>query len=384
VETIENAPVAWTPRGFYLFDFPDKVIGFVAPTHRQGVVKWIQTVLDHPRNFPPGFADRAIFRADAGAQIVLALNLANAISPREVEPWLSALDVIRQTKTEPKLLAPRLASATSAFLVVRVDQGIEGNMRIDFDRPVNYTAPVFRELILNLLDDFGAELPEIKTWTLSFDRKTNAAEMNGRLSVESVRKVLSMAHLPRISHGGSASAEAPTRAPSPATTKAEPAAKLGSDTRVSASNGDVLNASQAYFRSVASLIAALKGTERPTYRSTKLWYDRYAKQLEELPIVNVDKELLDWGGQVARTFREMSTGINYYAQNQKYTVASTPNGAYLGYNYAYANSKAYDASVIKKQSDAMMSVDLDKRWQALETSIADMRRKMVAKYMVDF
>jgi hypothetical protein len=384
VETIEDMPVAWTPRGFYLFDFPDRIVGFVAPTDRQGVVNWIQSALDHPRNFPPGFADRAIFRADAGAQIVLALNLANAISAKEVEPWLGAIDVIRKTKTEPTLLAPRLASAKAAFLVVKVDQNIEGTMRIDFDRPVDYTAPVFRDLILNLLEDYGAELPEIKTWTLSFDRKTNAAEMTGRLSVESVRKVLSLAHLPRLSPDRSGPAEAPTRAPAPVTPRAEVTTKAASETRGSAGNTDVLNASQGYFRSVASLIEGLKGTERPTYRSTKLWYDRYAKQIEELPILHVDKDLLDWGAQVARMFREMATGINYYAQNQKYTVASTPNGVYGGYGYAYANSKAYDASVIKKQSDAMMSVDLDKRWQGLESSIAEMRRKMVERYMVDF
>jgi hypothetical protein len=385
VETIENLPVAWTPRGFYLFDFPDKIVGFVSPTDRQGVVKWIQSALDHPRNFPPGFADRAIFRADLGAQIVLAFNLVNAISAKEVEPWLGAIDVIKKTKTEPKLLAPRLASAKAAFLVVQVDQGIQGNIRIDFDQPVSYTAPVFRELILNLLEDYGADLPEIRTWTLSFDRKTNAAEMEGRLSEASVRKILSLAHLPSLSPERSVPTEASTRASAPAADKAASRATTNAETRgTSASGSDVVNASQGYFRSVVSLIEGLKGTERPTYRSTKLWYDRYAKQIEELSILGVDKDLLDWGAQVSRTFREMSTGINYYAQNQKYTVASDPNGAYAGYGYWYANSKSYDASVIKKQSDSMMSVDLDKIWQKLEISIADMRRKMVEKYKVDF
>jgi hypothetical protein len=382
VETIENMPVAWTPRGFYLFDFPDKIIGFVAPTDRQGVVHWIQTALDHPRNFPPGFADRAIFRADAGAQIVLAFNLADAIAAKEVEPWLDAIDVVKKTKTEPKLLAPRLASAKTAFLVVQVDQGINGNIRIDFDRPVDYTAPIFRELILNLLEDYGADLPEIKSWTLRFDKKTNAAEMEGRLSAESVRKIVSLAHPPSLAPERSLAAEASTRAP--ATVGAEPKSTTRAETRITSSSSDVVNASQAYFRSVASMIEGLKGTERPTYRSTKLWYDRYAKQIEELSILGVDKDLLDWGAQVSRTFREMSTGINYYAQNQKYTVASDPNGVYAGYGYWSANSKSYDASVIKKQSDAMMSVDLDKRWQALEISIADTRRKMVEKYKVDF
>jgi hypothetical protein len=65
-------------------------------------------------------------------------------------------------------------------------------------------------------------------------------------------------------------------------------------------------------------------------------------------------------------------------------VASSGNGYYGGYGAYYANSRSYDQSVIKKQSDAMLSVDLDKRWQALETSVSDMRRKMVEKFKVDF
>jgi hypothetical protein len=193
-----------------------------------------------------------------------------------------------------------------------------------------------------------------------------------------------LAHPPSLTPERSFSAEASTRAAAPATVRAETKAATRAETRTTSSSSDVVNASQAYFRSVASLIEGLKGTERPTYRSTKLWYDRYAKQIEELSILGVDKDLLDWGAQVSRTFREMSTGINYYSQNQKYTVASDPNGVYAGYGYWYANSKSYDASVIKKQSDAMMSVDLDKIWQKLEISMADIRRKMVEKYKVDF
>jgi hypothetical protein len=377
VETIEKMPVAWTPRGFDLFLFPDHIIGFVSPTNRQAIVDWIRSALEHPRNFPPGFADRAIFRADAGAQIVLALDLADAVSPKTIEPWLNAIEVIRKTKTDASLLAPRLASAKSAFMVIKVDQAIEGNLRIDFERPVDYTGPVARELILTLLDDIGAHLPELKTWTLSFDKKTPAVEMSGRLSEESVRRLISLARPPQLASTGPAAAAPST--PPPAETKT---AQGGY--RSAQPSNEVIGASQAYFRSVASLIEALKQTERPTYRSTKLWYDRYAKQIEELPILHVDKELLDWGSSVTRTLREMSSGINYYSQNQNYTLASTPSGAYAGYGYVYAESKSYDQAVIKRQSDAMMSVDLDKRWQAMETSVADLRRKMVEKYMVDF
>jgi hypothetical protein len=385
VETIENTPVAWTPRGFYLFDFPDNLVGFASPTDRKALTGWFRSALWHPRNFPPGFADRAIFRADAGAQIVLALDLDGAVSAKMVEPWLNSFDVIKKTFTDAKLLSPRLASVKSAFLVVKVDQGIEGNLRIDFGLDVDYTAQVARTLILDLLDDYGAEIPEMKTWSLSFDKKT-AVEMSGRMSVESVRKVLSMAHLPRLSPERTSLAAAPaaTKAETKPATKAEtkPAAKPAAP--YTGPQADNVAAAQAYFRSISSLVEGLKGTQRPTYRSTKLWYDRYAKQIEELPILGVDKDLLDWGAWVARLLREMSSGVNYYSQNQKYAVASDSSGYYGGYGAYYGNSRAYDQSVIKKQSDAMMSVDLDKRWQAIETSVSDTRRKMVEKYMVDF
>jgi hypothetical protein len=375
VETIENTPVAWTPRGFYLFDFPGNLLGFASPTERKALVGWFRSALFKPRDFPPGFADRAIFRADAGAQVVLAFDLADTVSPKMVEPWLNAIDVIRKTKTDASLLAPRLASVKSAFLVVKVDQGIEGNLRIDFGRDVDYTAQVARQLILDVLEDYGADLPEMKTWTLDFDKKT-AVEMRGRLSEESVRKVLSMANPPRLSP------DHPSLSRTAASAEAKSEPKTA--TPDSQSQPDPVRASQGYFRSVASLIEGLKGTDRPTYRSTKLWYDRYAKQIEELPILSVDKELLDWGSLVSRTLREMSSGINHSAKNQTYALASSSSGNYGGYGAYYANSRAYDQSVIKKQSDAMLSVDLDKRWQALETSVSDVRRKMVEKYKVDF
>ncbi len=69
-------------------------------------------------------------------------------------------------------------------------------------------------------------------------------------------------------------------------------------------------------------------------------------------------------------------------------VASSSGGYYGGYGangYGYGyNSRALDQAVVKRQADSMMSVDLDKRWQLLETSASDMRRKMVEKYNVDF
>ena len=375
VEMIDKTPVAWTPRGLELFHFPDKIVGFATPSDRKAIVKWVRSALEHPRKYLPEFARRAIFRADGGAQVALAIDLAESVSPKMAEPWLDRIAAVKKFKLDPTLLAPRLASVKSAFLAIKAGQSLEGTLRIDFERDIDFTAPVAREIITAVLDDYGADIPEFKSWTLGFDGKT-AIEMSGRFSTESLKRVISLAHAPQLSTGNSNASR--TAAPKP--NEPKPAA----EPKPSLSKPDPVGISQAYFRSVTSLMEDLKQTNRKTYRSNKLWYDRFAKQIEELPILNVDKDLLDWGSLVSKTLREMSSGINYYAKNQSYTLASNNSGSYGGYGYYGGGSRVNDYETIKKQSDAKMSVDLDARWQAMELSIADMRRKMVEKYKVDF
>jgi hypothetical protein len=187
-----------------------------------------------------------------------------------------------------------------------------------------------------------------------------------------VRQILSLAHPPSLTIAPRSTASDASSKNAPDAPPAEP------------SKDDSIKASQNYYRSVVDLLNGLRHQERPTYSSMKLWYDRYAKQIEELPILGIDKELLDWGSQVSRTLREMASGINYSAKDQNYRLAQSPNGVYAGYGYYAGGSKSYDQAVIKRQSDAVLGVQLDGKWQAIEVSIADMRRKMVEKYKVDF
>lgn len=376
VEKIQGVPFVWTPRGFSLFGFEKNLGGFVSTTDRQTLARWARKFLSQPRMVPPKFADRAINRADAGSEIVLAFNLVDTVSRMMAEPWLNAIPNVKKANIQPAMLAVQLESIQRAFIEVKVDQNITGTLRIEFDEPVDYARPIAKELIVTALEDLGLALPDFGTWLVEFDQSKKAVELSGRMSVESMRQIMSLGRPPRPSATGSSPG---------AQAAADPKKDDAPDKPASPGELDTLKLSQAYFRSIVSITDALKQTKRPTYSSTKIWYDRYAKQIEELPILGVDKDLLDWGAIIARTFREMSSGINYYAKNQSYTLAASPNGAYYnGYGGYYANSKGYDQAVIKRQSDARMSVDLDTRWQAIATSISDMRRKMVERYKVDF
>jgi hypothetical protein len=375
VEQLQTTNVAWTPRDFYLMSFPDKIVGFVVPADRQAIGSWLKQTIMNPREFPAGWTDRALHRANAGSQIVLAVNLAQAISPKGAEAWLKTFEVpvVQRDKFNFPMEAATLAGAKSAFLQIDVTETITGTIYIEFDSSLSLFKPIARDVVLAALAEHGAAIDDLKKW--DFEVKQNSITMTGPLSEDAARDILSVASAPRLSTTSVSSADEP-RSDSPLPANGIPPAPA------EPTQADGIKASQRYYASVSEIVATLKRQNGRSSASTKLWYVRSAKQIEDLPLLNVDTDLLDWGSQVAMNVREMASGINYASKDKTYRIAGTPNGFYGGYDYA--NSKAYSASVINKQSNAVLSVQIDQRWQALETSIADMRKKMTAKYKVEF
>jgi hypothetical protein len=373
VEQLETQNVAFTPRGFYLFSFPEQIIGFAAPSDRQLLAEWIKKTLIRPRAFPPSWADRALFRAEAGSQVVLAIDLEGAVSRKQVENWIKTSDVLKSQRMNASILSGPLASAKLAFLQIDVKENIQGTLRVEFDQSIDFVAGSAKDIVLSTLGSYGAELSELKSW--SSEGRDRIMTLTGPLTEDAVRRILSLVSTPTLSPDVESLGSSPTQARAESAKTEQAPAEPSRDAAV--------KISQRYFRSVVDIAQSLKKQKTESSSSMRLWYDRAAKQIEELPLLNVDNELLDWGSQMARTIREMSLGINYAAKDQTYRISGTPNGYYGGYGYG-GSSKSYDSAVITRQSNAVLNVQLDQRWQVVETAIADMRKKMVMKYNVNF
>ena len=381
LEQLGGLDVAWTPRNMYLFSFPEKVVGFVVPADRQALKGWIGAHLATPRTFPPGWADRAVFRADAGSQVVLAVDLSGCIGPKGAELWLRTIQDadVQRDKINFELLAKSLATAKSALLEIDTGATIEGTIQVDFESPVERLRSIAKPIVLEALSEFGASIEDLNRW--SYEVKGPAILMRGPLSEGSLRRILGVVSAPTLTPSGDPGREA---------------LLLGVGTpKEDAPAGDpssyALSASRRYFRSVVDVVQGMK-TDRPeSQRGMRLWYDRSAKQIEDLPLLYVDNDLLSWGSGVARSLREIASGMNYAAKDVDYRIAGTANNNYGGHGDNYGGygvtgggGRLVDTNVIKKQSNAKLSVEIDGRRQALETSIADIRRQMVARYKLEF
>ena len=138
-----------------------------------------------------------------------------------------------------------------------------------------------------------------------------------------------------------------------------------------------------YFKSTEVLVADLRKGLKDT-KATSAWMERYARRIDELPVLNVDELLVDYGDKLAETLRIMSlskreAGINAGVR------AGEGGGYYDGYDYGYnAYDAAADRSQAKKEEMAVANDTRIQGWKLIDDATADLRRTLTKKYKVEF
>ena len=215
--------------------------------------------------------------------------------------------------------------------------------------------------------------------------------MSGFFTTSGLRRVLAVIESPTTSESASAK---PASQPSPGEL---PAIQL--------------KATQDHFRAVTSMANDLKSDMRSSKNlaSTSLWFDKYAKRIERLPILNVDEELLNYSGFVASALRSASgAGRTMGIQSgvrQSQIISSSAGYGYVGASFgrygAYGgyggtvvapvyNAKAEmrgigaERRVVRAEETATMATDVHALRAQIIAATADIRRKMTQKYQVEF
>jgi hypothetical protein len=232
---------------------------------------------------------------------------------------------------------------------------------------------VAKALVLEALAASGNAVEDLEAWTV--EPGGSAVVLSGPLTDRGLRQLVCPLLSPSVT-----SAPAPTAA-----TPGQPS----------------VAASQKYFRSVAKLIKELQAQKPDTYTQLARAYQNYAAQIDEMPLLGVDPDLLTYGAQISVTLRGMAAlGKATISQSQILALqrTSTPvqmsgsqpygNGSW-GYGYAPTtttvdvSNDSQVASLIA-QTGANEKAIRAQTWNNIDAATAAMRRKMVAKYQVDF
>jgi hypothetical protein len=176
-------------------------------------------------------------------------------------------------------------------------------------------------------------------------------------------------------------------------------------------------ASQQYFKSVKNMLDDLGGKRQSeefvTWGQVAVWFQKYAARIDQLPVLHVDPDLINWGSHVSDQLRQAQSAMQGIGTQTAYRMATTPNvqaynvrsttvagagvgpyggyraGAATAYQYAY-NPKL--SMALQGQQDAQIRTEerisgntsANLIMQGLQAETGEIRKRMTQKYQVEF
>jgi hypothetical protein len=210
------------------------------------------------------------------------------------------------------------------------------------------------------------------------------------MSVDSLRRLLTLAHVPAPMAVPPASG-----GPAVAATGDKPGdANLASTSAQPGATNDKAGASQKYFKQVSQMLDDMR--PGPSLKDNAGYLMSDARRIDQMPILNVDPQLVDWGSYIASTFRDCAA---VYASGQQRVTSAVNGVAQPNLNYGYgsdnntanelqASADLRNASQQRRQAAANeKSRVIDAVSKPLRDAIdsrAKIRAAMVEKYNVEF
>lgn len=343
----------------YVVELGNKRLGAVAPANRQFVARWLREIQSRTAATLSSYLKGSL-AASEKSQIVVAFDLEDAVPPEVIRAKLAASETLAAKKVDVDAAANALATLRGLALEVAVSDAASGRLRIHFSGDATLLKPVALPLLLEILGDLGAYVADVEGWRVTVEPKR--ITLDGPLSTAGMRRVLALVDSP---------------------TSTILASDHQQTSQSSETSGQAL-ASQQYFNSLMSILEDLRaeGKTSKTIAQNGMWFDKWARRIDRMPIQHVDPELLEFGRAVAAGLRSMASnirgvGIQSAAQNAQVVAA----------NYSYFSDWFYvDAQqrAVRAQQRAKGVLSARDVYQSIENEAARIRQILTERYNIAF
>jgi len=397
LDKVSGQDVVLSPRNAYYLRAAPRIKGMMHPANRQELARWIRFMNKNSKVVLSPYLKNATDRVGAATPIVMALDLTDVLDPDGVRLRLKNSETLAKYTKGMNLdrLADLVSGLKGLTVIIQIKDAIAGELRLDFAEPADALSGVGKALVLEALAGIGAAIEDLEQWSARVNGKSLV--LAGKLSERGARRLLSPFLSPAVSVESRSLAAGPSAAKPGTPPKTELDPKTDADPKAVAS--------QRYFRTVATLLNDVRREKATTFQQVAFWVNQYAQKIDELPMLNVDEELLKYGASISSTLREMAslsqaTSMrNTALSSQKQNVLADTGGAVnYAYRYGYRGSAGYQYYVPNMnyvnnygQIHNLMAAGTanevtirTQTWANIDKATTEMRRKMVQKYQVEF
>ena len=384
VEWIGPVPTARTSRGALVAEILPGVTGLIRPGFRQEMARWIARCERKDNPVPAAYFTETI--KDESSQILMGFDTRDMFGPKLVRARLARMQSLAGIAAHLETLSKLIEQLRGVRLQIRVEEKTAARLSLDFGADVpKGVGEYFRPLLAEFFGDAGAFIEELETAKVEVGAQSVTLVMD--LSDSSLRRVLSLLISPSPS---SSEAETTPMPPTP-DTAVRP---------VPGTPGPNAAANQNYFTAVYQSLADLEAMNRKAkdYAKTATWHDNYSRKIDQLPMRNVDQELLDYGADVASKLRSLAASLrgvplqmNRLQNSITYDVKYDPGwvaGSWwggAGYRPSTYNVQT-NAGQIRAEQAAAVAQGAEQReeiWKMLADQTAGIRRRMLDKSNIE-
>jgi hypothetical protein len=362
VEQVQGVDAAFSPNDAAFVELAGGVLAALRPADRQFLSRWIAFAGNNADSELSDYLEAALPKVTDRVQMLLAIDLTDVLGPHDIEAKIAdSSSWLEPGTSNLQAIAAVLETLRGASLRIAVGNDCQGQLQIDFGADVAPLGDLAKPLVLHALTNLGFPTDELSKWEVSLAPRS--IRMQGTLTPEMQRRVFSVIELPAADLSG----DDPT-----ADAAGEP------------SESNIRERSLTYFAATQVRVTDIRNNLKDLKPASVSLLERSARAIDELPVLHVDDELLDYGDKLAETLRVMSLSKSQAGIRGRVRRAESAGTGYYDYGYGYGPTAGDERAAITQQE---LGTAQDTRVQGLkliDDATADIRRKMTQKYGVEF
>jgi len=286
VDNIGGFAAVETRGEAYVVRLEEKLAGLLHPADRQKVARWLRTGKTADQST---YLKDALKRITDRTPIVFAIELRDVATPSQVKVQIADHETFEKRQKDVDGVAELFSGIQGMSMDVQIAQNAAATLRMDFDQPAGILKE-HQQLVIDLLADMGISVPEFDDWNASISG--NSWLLQGKLSRQTIDRLFAMADArfeakiegdPSTYAGGG----------QPQESEGDKAAKLA------------LN----YYRDIEDIVARVGDYKGANANMYARWFRERAEELENMPTLGVDRELVDFALMVANGLRETAATL---------------------------------------------------------------------------
>lgn len=352
-DTVQNRPAVYLNDQSYLLQLGEHQYGVLRPANRQDVNRWAKALQGAPVKLSPYLQQAIGYSDNVGTEIILALDMSGMLNPDHVRERVQSSKLRDAVKADEDQIVKLLTSVEGITFGVRAADKLVARLKIDFSEDVTPLAPITKPLIINLLRQSGAALPEMEEWQV--DSAGKRLSLRGNLSGDGLRRILSLIHVD-------------ASVVQDAERVSEPAAnEPGMPEGMSEEQARAYRATRRYFRHIETYVKDLGNPRVTDFSQVGLWMQNYSRRIQALQTSNVDQDVVAFGQKIVDQMNQTVNdlyGISQDASTQAAAIGPGVNirmgalptrynmnfGGHMMWRYAPIGSTEIDTSAISQRA----------------------------------